>query len=62
MVELNSHRYQGIAGRSNVQHRTLNGKTKETEEIVQVSVKSFTTSEKKPRHGVVEYLVLGVCF
>jgi hypothetical protein len=26
MIELNLRHYQGIAGRSNVQHRTLNGK------------------------------------
>ncbi len=34
----------------------------ETEELIEILVTSIKTAEKKPRLGVVECSVLGVCF
>jgi len=34
----------------------------ETEELIKIFVTSIKTTEKKPRLGVVECSVLGVCF
>jgi hypothetical protein len=38
------------------------GKDGETEELIKIFVTSIKTAEKKPRLGVVECSVLGVCF
>ena len=37
-------------------------KNDETEELIKIFVTSIKTAEKKPRLGVVECSVLGVCF
>ncbi len=67
MLKLASHRFQGIAGRSNVQPRLgvvewEKMKKQETEELIKIFVTSINTAVKKPRLGVVECSVLEVSF
>ena len=43
-------------------HTSIDDILQETEELIKIFVMSIETAEKKPRIGMVEYSVSGVCF